>query len=1022
VYRAARLAESTVNSALWWSAAFAAPSTLFVETLPVPSPLGALFSIGASFAARGGAALLAPLGGGAGDALLAAGSGASRLPLLSYAPGPPPPVGLAPPPLPFSRQRGAPEAGALLRLLAAPGWRQAAILAERGEPWSAAVEALREGTTWGEGAGADGTPLTLTLVARFSPPDAHGDAEGLGEAVGALMEGSSRVVVLLASREGAAAAVAALRGAGAGERGWTLVGVDDWLGVPGAEWIGAAGVGGHVLDATALARGALTAEALAGAGAPVPGRPLPPQLAACGAPPPPPPAPGSARPAALAFSAFEAVWRSGAAAAAAPATFAARPPGWLLEALLRGDAVADFPLMPPGPGGYAMRAAWAASGGARSDGGASTWLAAREGGGVADVGEGGAIAWGAGAGLGPRETPSDRAPPAHGGGATLAVCLQLLGVAASLVVGELLHQVALTDTMPESLATIGVGLLLGLAVRSLDGRTFAAAQLSEHFFMLALLPIVIYESGYSLSQRVFFANIRPIAAFSVVGTIVSAAVTSLVIAWGVGKPEWGLPPLSAWECATLGALLSATDPVATLAVFGALRVEPRLNALVYGESVLNDAIGIVLFQAAARFITMPFTGAALVGAASAAAKILLGAIFWGSMCGVVCTMVLNFANVRGLLAKKGRMADRVATIGRVLLGGGRGGGVIVEFPGATPQKAAPASAAPATAPAPVTPPRTPPPPPQQQQQQSPAASPDHPPKARTDEFYAHVVMGSAETAMLLVFGYISFASAESVGLSGIIAALFCGVTQAVYAAPIMSWPGRKVSRAVLKLLAGLADCAIFLQIGMGLALSGDVAPGEVALAAVALVGCLAGRAANVFPIAGTLNRGGCGGREGAIPLPMQAQMWWSGLRGGIAFASALAFPSHHAGPVARAVALLCVVTVAVMGPTTVPLLRRLGIRFGVEEEDDGRGGRGSVGARAAGGWAERFERALYGESTWLRLRDAGNIDAEPLFVISPNARGGSGAAAPPAPLSPAAWGDDPAFAYSVRGRPQAGGE
>jgi NhaP-type Na+/H+ or K+/H+ antiporter len=45
-----------------------------------------------------------------------------------------------------------------------------------------------------------------------------------------------------------------------------------------------------------------------------------------------------------------------------------------------------------------------------------------------------------------------------------------------------------------------------------------------------------------------------------------------------------------------GSILSATDPVTVLAVFGALRVDVHLYSNVFGESVLNDAVAIVLFQ------------------------------------------------------------------------------------------------------------------------------------------------------------------------------------------------------------------------------------------------------------------------------------------------------------------------------------------------------------------------------------------------------------------------------------------
>lgn len=43
-----------------------------------------------------------------------------------------------------------------------------------------------------------------------------------------------------------------------------------------------------------------------------------------------------------------------------------------------------------------------------------------------------------------------------------------------------------------------------------------------------------------------------------------------------------------------GSLISAVDPVATIAIFNALHVDPVLNMLVFGESILNDAVSIVL--------------------------------------------------------------------------------------------------------------------------------------------------------------------------------------------------------------------------------------------------------------------------------------------------------------------------------------------------------------------------------------------------------------------------------------------
>ena len=53
-------------------------------------------------------------------------------------------------------------------------------------------------------------------------------------------------------------------------------------------------------------------------------------------------------------------------------------------------------------------------------------------------------------------------------------------------------------------------------------------------------------------------------------------------------------PLTLVECFAFGSLISAVDPVATLAIFQAIDVDQILYMLVFGESVLNDAVAIVL--------------------------------------------------------------------------------------------------------------------------------------------------------------------------------------------------------------------------------------------------------------------------------------------------------------------------------------------------------------------------------------------------------------------------------------------
>lgn len=83
-----------------------------------------------------------------------------------------------------------------------------------------------------------------------------------------------------------------------------------------------------------------------------------------------------------------------------------------------------------------------------------------------------------------------------------------------------------------------------------------------------------------------------------------------------------------------------------------------------------------------------------------------------------------------------------------------------------------------------------------------------------DEQSDALASGTAETAVLLVFAYAGFSAAEAAGMSGIVAALFCGILMNHYTQRVLSRPGRATAAHVFKMAAGLADTAIFLQIGI----------------------------------------------------------------------------------------------------------------------------------------------------------------------------------------------------------------
>ncbi|GAB4824196.1 hypothetical protein N2152v2_011242 [Parachlorella kessleri] len=159
----------------------------------------------------------------------------------------------------------------------------------------------------------------------------------------------------------------------------------------------------------------------------------------------------------------------------------------------------------------------------------------------------------------------------------------------------------------------------------------AGIALALEFFFIALLPPIIFQAGYSLNAESFFGNCGAIASYAFVGTFSSTLVIGLVM-W-LGGLAGACVQLSFLETLLFGAIVSATDPVTVLAVFERLHAEENLYALVFGESVLNDAVAIVLFRVLAGFLNAPVTAGAIFKAVGLFLLIFLGSMAIGVVMG-----------------------------------------------------------------------------------------------------------------------------------------------------------------------------------------------------------------------------------------------------------------------------------------------------------------------------------------------------------------------------------------------------
>ncbi|QGN16326.1 endosomal/prevacuolar sodium/hydrogen exchanger [Kluyveromyces marxianus] len=153
----------------------------------------------------------------------------------------------------------------------------------------------------------------------------------------------------------------------------------------------------------------------------------------------------------------------------------------------------------------------------------------------------------------------------------------------------------------ETVLSIFYGMLVGLIIRLSPGHYIQdTVTFNSSYFFNVLLPPIILNSGYELNQVNFFNNIVSILTFAIPGTLISAIVLGTILFIWTSLGLEGIN-ISFVDALSVGATLSATDPVTILSIFNAYKVDPKLYTIIFGESLLNDAISIVMFETCQKF-------------------------------------------------------------------------------------------------------------------------------------------------------------------------------------------------------------------------------------------------------------------------------------------------------------------------------------------------------------------------------------------------------------------------------------
>lgn len=221
----------------------------------------------------------------------------------------------------------------------------------------------------------------------------------------------------------------------------------------------------------------------------------------------------------------------------------------------------------------------------------------------------------------------------------------LLFIVVALFVGAATRHLLRKGPLPYTISLLIVGLILGILARSavfvdigLSGFSRSiewAGNINPHLILYLFLPTLIFEAAFALHIHTFKKSLGNAVILAIPGLLVAMMITASIVMLinhtGLGLQSWS------WLFALMfGAIISATDPVAVVAVLKEVGASKKLSTITESESMLNDGTAIVVFMTFFALITgtgsddnvlLEFLRVALGGALVGGA-IAWAVIFW----------------------------------------------------------------------------------------------------------------------------------------------------------------------------------------------------------------------------------------------------------------------------------------------------------------------------------------------------------------------------------------------------------
>ena len=214
------------------------------------------------------------------------------------------------------------------------------------------------------------------------------------------------------------------------------------------------------------------------------------------------------------------------------------------------------------------------------------------------------------------------------------------GIFGLLLIAALCQALCKKVKLPFTVMLVLIGVLISRAVE--DGLEFLAPlavlqHAGAEIILFVFLPTLIFESAFNLDVRQLRANLAPILMLAIPGLLISTGLIGVIVYSTTNIPlSYAL---------VLGSILSATDPVAVIALFKQLGAPKRLTVLVEGESLFNDATAIVVSKILVGVVVMgAFTGTTALNGAVDFCVTFFGGIVVGLVFGGICGLLLGLVD------------------------------------------------------------------------------------------------------------------------------------------------------------------------------------------------------------------------------------------------------------------------------------------------------------------------------------------------------------------------------------------